>query len=155
MELAGRVPTVAQVVLWQPALAGADVLTQFLRLKTAAGLTGSGDPADTQDNLRARLVGGESVEIAGYELTPELYAAIRSRQLVDLVPDRPLVVDWFHLARQPAAQVPEAIAAAAARVAARGATVRAHAVQGDAFWSTVEIAVCDQLVAETVACLTR
>lgn len=154
MELAGIIPTIAQLLLWQPALAGTDVLTQFIRLKTAAGLTGSGDPADTQDNIRARLTGGEAVEIAGYELTPELYAAIRSRQLVDLVPDRPLQVDWFHLARQPAEQVPEAMAAAAARVAARGAAVRTHAVQGDAFWSTVEISECDQLVAETVACLT-
>lgn len=155
MELAGMVPDVAQLLLWQPALAGADVLTQFLRLKTAAGLTGSGDPADTQENIRARLAGGESVEIAGYELTPELYAAIGSRQLIDLVPGRPLRVDWFHLTRQPAEQVPDAIAAAAARLAARGPTVQTHAVQGDAFWATVEIAVCDDLVARTVACLTR
>ena len=153
MELSGIVPTVAQALLWQPSLAGADVLTQFLRLKTAAGLTGSGDPADTQVNIRARLAGGESVEIAGYELTPELYAAIGSLKLIDLVPDRPLRVDWFHLARQPAEQVPDTIAAAAAQVSARGATVQTHAVQGDAFWSTVEIAVCDDLVARTVACL--
>ena len=126
MELSGMVPTVTQALLWQPALAGADVLTQFLRLKTAAGLTGSGDPADTQDNIRARLARGESVEIAGYELTPELYAAIGSLKLVDLVPEQPLRVDWFHLARQPAEQVPDTIAAAAAVVAARGATVRTH-----------------------------
>ncbi|MDP2326243.1 MAG: hydrolase 2, exosortase A system-associated [Gammaproteobacteria bacterium] len=150
-DLAGRIPTVRQLLLWQPALAGADVLTQFLRLKTAASLTGGGETGDSLENIRARLTRGEAIEVAGYELTAELYATIQSRQLADLMPDRPITVDWFHLARQPGATVPGPIAVAAGRLAARGAAVRTHSVQGDAFWSTAEIAVCEELVALTVA----
>ena len=151
MELAGRLATVRQLLLWQPALSGADVLTQFLRLRTAAGLTGGGEARETQDSLRARLGNGEALEIAGYELSPELYAAIHGRQLASLVPDRPVSIDWFHLVRQAGATVPEAVAAAAGTLAARGAAVQTHAVPGDAFWSTAEIAVCDALVAMTAA----
>ena len=151
MEFAAGLPTVRQLLLWQPVLSGADVLTQFLRLRTAAGLTGGGDAKETQESLRARLRNGEVVEIAGYELTPELYAAIQDRQLASLMPGRPVRIDWFHLVRQAGATVPEAIAAAADTLAARGAAVETHALQGDAFWSTAEIAVCDALVAMTVA----
>lgn len=155
MELASRLPTVQHLLLWQPALSGSDVLTQFLRLRTAAGLTGAGNAKDTQESLRARLTQGETLEIAGYELAPELYAELQGRQLVSLVPDRRIRIDWFHLVRQPDAPVPEAIAMAAGTLAARGAAVQTHAVQGDAFWSTTEIAVCDRLLAQTVACLSN
>jgi hypothetical protein len=89
------------------------------------------------------------VEVAGYELVSELYTSIQGRQLADLVPGRALAVDWFHVSRQPAAAVPEPIAAGAGRLATAGATVNTHVVQGDAFWSTVEIAVCEELVGLT------
>ncbi|MBL8201864.1 MAG: hydrolase 2, exosortase A system-associated [Chromatiales bacterium] len=151
MELTGQLATVRQLLLWQPALSGADVLTQFLRLRTAAGLTGGGEAKETQESLRARLAAGEPVEVAGYDLTPELYGALNGRHLASLLPDRPLSIDWFHLVRQAGAPVPEAIGVAAGTLAARGAAVQTHAVQGDAFWSTAEIAVCDALVAMTVA----
>lgn len=153
MELAQRVPTVRQLLLWQPALAGSEVLTQFLRLRTAAGLTGGVVAKETQESLRSRLLQGETLEIAGYDLTPELYAGLHSRQLASLVPDRGIRIDWFHMVRQPDAAVPEAILAAAGTLAARGAAVATHGVYGDPFWSTAEIAVCDQLLDRTVACL--
>lgn len=153
MELAQRVATVRHLLLWQPALAGSDVLTQFLRLRTVAGLTGGVEAKETQESLRRRLIQGETLEIAGYELTPELYAGVHSRQLASLVPARQVRIDWFHMVRQPDAPVPEAILAAAATLGARGAAVQTHGVPGDPFWSTAEIAVCDRLLARTVACL--
>jgi len=151
MELAHRVPSIRQLLLWQPAVSGADALTQFLRLKTAAGLTGSGDAGETLDSIRRRLGDGEPVEIAGYELAPELYAAIHTRRLAELVPPAPPAVEWFHVSRQPASRLPDALASVAGKLAALGCAVQTHVVQGDAFWSTTEIAVCEELVALTAA----
>lgn len=152
-DLAARHEPIRHVVLWQPALSGADVLSQFLRLKTAAALTGSGGAGDSVEAIRAQLTGGEAVEIAGYELTAELYSAIGAIRLPELFPARGLTVDWFHLVRQADGQVPAAIVAAASKLAERGTAVQTHAVHGDAFWSTAEIAVCEALVEQTVACL--
>lgn len=150
-DLAGRLATIKHLLLWQPAPSGADVLTQFLRLKTAAGLTGGGQSGDTLERIRSRLTGGEVVEIAGYELAPELYTALNRLDLARLMPERTMKVDWFHLVRQHHLPVPEAIARVAASLAVHGAMVRTHAVPGDAFWSTAEIAECEELLAVTVA----
>jgi len=151
LELATSLTAVQQVLLWQPALAGNDVLTQFLRLRTAAGLTGGGGPAETVEGLKARLAGGESVEVAGYDLAPELCAALGGLSLVALAPPRPLGIEWFHLTRQSAPALPPPIAAAADRLAAGGARVTTTLVTADAFWSTTEIAVSTELVDRTVA----
>ncbi len=153
MELARELPPVERLVLWNPAQSGTEVLTQFLRLRTAAALTGGSGAGESLESLRGRLEAGEALEIAGFELAPQLYAAVRDRQLASLLPTRPPPIDWFHLVRNPGAAVPEAIEAAAGRLRAAGAVTRTVAVQGDAFWSTTEIAVCDALVGLTVAAL--
>jgi len=150
MEAAAGLAMVRHLLLWQPVLSGADVLTQFLRLRTAAGLTGGGEARETLESLRTQLANGAAIEVAGYELTPGLYGALQDRRIASLLPDRPLRIDWFHVARQAGAPVPEAITAAAGGLASRGAAVQTHVLQGDAFWSTAEIAVCDALVALTV-----
>ncbi|MEO8223793.1 MAG: hydrolase 2, exosortase A system-associated, partial [Gammaproteobacteria bacterium] len=118
-----------------------------------AALTGGGAAGETLESLRSRLEQGEALEVAGYELASELDAALRRRQLAALLPSFPLAIDWFHLVRQDGAEVPAAISAAAGRLKIPGGTSRVHAVRGDAFWATTEIAICADLVELTVACL--
>lgn len=151
MELAREMSALQRLLLWQPAQSGTDVLNQFLRLRTAAAVTGGGEAGESAESLRKRLEQGEALEIAGYELAPALYTALLGRQLAALLPSRPIGIDWYHLVRHDGARVPDAIASAVSRLGAGGATARVHAVHGDAFWSTTEIAVCDPLVALTVA----
>ncbi|MEO8443857.1 MAG: hydrolase 2, exosortase A system-associated [Gammaproteobacteria bacterium] len=153
MEMARELPSLRRLLLWQPAQSGTDVLTQFLRLRTAAALTGGGEAGETLESLRTRLEQGEALEVAGYELPSELYSAVRRRQLAELLPPSPLVIDWFHLVRQDGVQLPVAIGAAAERLRVPGGTSRTHTVRGDAFWATAEIASCVELVELTVACL--
>jgi exosortase A-associated hydrolase 2 len=66
-----------KLLLCQPVLAGSAYLTQFLRLKLANEMLGGeqGASAGTQ-GLRAKLAEGSSLEIAGYELAPQLAQAI-------------------------------------------------------------------------------
>lgn len=89
--------SIAALLLWQPVLHGALFLTQFLRMRLTADMLGfdgkkSGDTA----TLRAKLVAGEPVEVAGYELAPEMAAAIDSIDVASWQP--PMVpVHWFEL----------------------------------------------------------
>lgn len=160
-DLARQLPAVDRLLFWQPALTGADVLNQFLRLRMAAALVGKGDDAgkpaasETAASLRARLEAGESLEIAGYTLSPALYRSVSGLELAQCLPARPLTIDWFHLVRGPETAVPAAITMAAQRLGTSGTSIRLRAARGDAFWATTEIAVCEELIGLTAAGLSN
>lgn len=137
-----------RVVLWQPTVNGAVALTQFLRLRMAAGLRQQGSAADTPAGLRERLAGGSSVEVAGYELAPELCAALDALRIDVLAPPAQVPVSWFEIATS-AARILPASSAVIAAWQAKGCQVTAHVVPGEQFWSVPEIAVVEPLLERT------
>lgn len=136
-------------IFWQPQPAGSQALQQFLRLRVAQQAFGSSAHAraGTQD-LRAALVRGEALEVAGYVLAPGLALGLDAANLslpahaarvawVEIVPDadtavRPvaqkLVGDWRN----------------------SGVDATLHSVQGPAFWQTQEIEESQALIDATV-----
>lgn len=133
--------------LWQPVTSGEVHLTQFLRISTAAEILAPGS-AGGGKSLRARLAQGETLEVAGYDLTPTLAGQIDSLRLANVLP-KTHSVEWFEVAA-----TPDAIIAAGSRAVIEkwrecGIDVREHVVCGDAFWSTVEITDCPQLIDAT------
>lgn len=131
-------PPLAGILLWQPALSGARHLTQFLRLRLAGAMLADAGQGGGTQGLRAALHGGEVLEIAGYDLAPELAAALDAlAPLEALAP--PCPVDWIEAVA--AAQQEPAPAAARAAGAWRegGADLRLHAVPCAPFWATHEI----------------
>lgn len=141
------------ILLWNPVLKGQVFVTQFLRLRMAADLANSAGGVDTQQ-LRAALQQGESVEVAGYDLAPELVLPMEALDL-QVLPPRPGVrVDWFELAGENRPISP----ASAKLVEAWRATdvdVDIHQVVGDAFWSTPEITLAPDLLDATTQALGR
>lgn len=129
----------ARLLLWQPALGGPACLTQFLRLRLAGELlqdgpaTGGGTEA-----LRARLRAGEPLEIAGYELHPELALALDAVEASKLPAPR-CPVDWLELVAGSGRAVPPAAARLAAAWSAQGAELRQQALPGPQFWTAQEI----------------
>lgn len=147
----GAAPAPAHLLLWQPVTNGAQFLTQFLRLRTAAAmLDGGADGASTTAAARAALAAGETLEVAGYLLAPALAAALEG---LDGTPPPPagIRVHWFEMVAD--AQRPLSPAAAALGGAWRGQGVdlTQKAVPGPAFWHTQEIHESAALVAATVA----
>lgn len=134
-----------RLVLWQPVIAGRQFLSQFLRLRLASEMLEGG--AATSE-LRAELAPGPPLEIAGYELHAQLAAEIERRELAVMQP-AVTRVDWL--------EVGAAIRPGSQRVIERwkatGLDVRASAVPGDPFWSTVEIAECPALLDATTGAL--
>lgn len=145
-----------RVLYWQPSLSGDAVLTQFLRLRTAAGVTKGGGVKETPKTLVAALESGETIEVAGYALTPALALPLRAARLGGADTGRGYAgkrIDWIEVSvSEPAALLP-ASEARIAELREAGTAVEARSVPGVGFWMTQEIDEASGLVAATVAAL--
>lgn len=139
---------IERLVLWQPVTSGEQFLSQFLRLRLAAEMLDGGAATSASGELRAQLAQGRTLEIAGYDLHPDLAAAIERVQLAALRPAARRI-DWFEVAAEAAASVRPGSQRVAERWRAQGMDVRAASVAGEAFWSTIEISECPALLDAT------
>jgi len=125
-----------RLLLWQPVTSGKNFLNQFLRIRLAADLTGHSPRGETTKTLRARLAEGETLEIAGYGLTPAMAAAIEAADMAR--PPPPLPVFWHEVAGNEAREP----AAGSRRVIERwrdaGVPVTTQVVAGPPFWTLQE-----------------
>ncbi|MFL6631192.1 MAG: hydrolase 2, exosortase A system-associated [Massilia sp.] len=140
----------APMLLWQPVASGSTYLTQFLRLRTAGAMLGEDAAAQSGTKaLRAALQAGETLEIAGYDLTPELARAIDALPAPDALTP-PVPVHWFEVLGAPG----QAPGPAAARIKAawegRGTHLHVHTVTGSPFWATTAVSTCPALLDATV-----
>ena len=143
---------VRSLTLIHPVLDGRQQLTQMLRLRLAAGLMGGGEK-ETAAELKQRLSTGESLEIAGYRLSPTLAAGLEALALTE---DPPAVVEALHWI-ECVAEEGRTLMPASQRVLdtweALGTGAEASTVTCDAFWGTQEIARCPALVNHVARCL--
>jgi exosortase A-associated hydrolase 2 len=148
----GRIPTVESTVLWQPALDGSNHLAQFLRLRTAAAMF-SASGRESVAELRSRLACGESIEVAGYDLSGELAADLeRIRPPAAHVPELG-AVHWMELVRSPDSGIPASQAAVMDCMRGSGGHITAHVFVGEPFWATVEIARIPEMIHATAHCI--
>lgn len=137
-------------VLWQPVVNGAVFLRQFLRLKVADQMLAGGRARSGTRELREALAAGERLEIAGYELSPALAAAMDRLSLLDLAPERG-PVHWFEVA----AHSERALSPAGQRVIdawrSRGIETFTRTISGEPFWTTQEITLCPELLGATAS----
>lgn len=140
------------VLLWQPVLSGSQHMTQFLRLKLAGeALAGAADRGSTQA-LREAASRGESIEVAGYALSPAMVLGLD--KAVFRLPATVARVVWAEVS---SAEAPSLIPVSRQHVTnleAAGVAVAAFAVRGPAFWQTVEIEEAPELVSATLEQLT-
>lgn len=136
----------ASLLMWQPVISGAQFMTQFLRLRLGSEMLSGAAPGAGTEELRAQLTAGKALEIAGYELAPELASAIERLALAGLAPMN-VPARWFEVNAE--ATPSPALQRAAQAWSAAGAEVHMHAVRGEPFWSTVEITECAELIAAT------
>ncbi len=153
LDLAADIATCRQVVLWQPALSGEQVITQFLRLRTMAGLTADASNRESVADLVSTLQAGETVEVAGYDISPTLYRGLLEPRLTARPPGPGVAVHWFAISAMDAPRLGAGNERAATALAAHGASVATTALHGDTFWSSVETTTCPELVERTAVAL--
>ncbi len=144
----------SRLLLWQPVLDGKAMLRQFLRIRSAATMTG-GAAGETTGALRAQLASGDALEVAGYELSSELAAALDRMRLNDLALGVGSRVDWLELGIEPSERLSPASQRIADAWAAAGVSVLAKTVRGDPFWTLQETTLAPELLAATAVVIGR
>jgi exosortase A-associated hydrolase 2 len=139
-------------VLWQPVLSGEALLTQFLRLRVTSEMMAEGSAKTGVRELRAQLASGESLEIAGYTLSPQLTAPIDGLKLVDKV-SQGQTVQWLEVVPEQGRALPPAAQRVADACQSNGIRLAVQCVPGEPFWNTVETTECPALIAATTAIL--
>ena len=150
VELATQVQATGSI-LWHPVIDGAKALTQFLRLRLAAGMLDG--TQETLARLRAELAAGRAVEVAGYELHPELATALEQARLA--TPPAGAHVNWFELVATPERGLAPSSQQLLAQWREAGVAVSARTVVGEPFWSTQEITSVPALLEATSRSLDR
>jgi exosortase A-associated hydrolase 2 len=143
--------TVASLVLWQPVQSGAIFLTQFLRLRIANDmLAADSEKSGGTKVLREALRAGETLEVAGYHLTPALADAIEALDAASLAVSH-CPVHWVEAVPAEGRPLSPAGAKATAAWEQRGVDLRIHLVVCPPFWATQEITECAALLATTTS----
>ena len=101
-------------------------------------------------SLMAGASAGNSVEVAGYEMSPTLIQQLSDLTLKDAPPKTP--VHWIQLNDNSEVSISPGSTKIIEGWRKAGSAVHAHSVTGPPFWSTVEIAVANDLIEKTTAC---
>jgi len=142
------------LLMWQPVTNGKQHLTQFLRLKAANGMLAESGGAAAMADIRSALQRGETIEVAGYGLSPALAAGMDAAGL-QLRAAYPSPVAMLEVDNAGRLEPSPALAPLVAKWAAAGVPVSAECVAGPAFWQTQEIETAPMLVERSVAVLER
>jgi exosortase A-associated hydrolase 2 len=137
-----------RIILWQPVISGESFLTRFLRLRLANEIlfTDAGIEKNTGTNaMRNSLRAGNPLEVGGYELSPEMAAAIDSLQAAELFVTR-CPVHWFEIVAEPGRSMTATGAKVVTAWKQKAVDVHVHLVPCLPFWATQEISECTELV---------
>ena len=140
-------------VFWQPVLDGERFITQLLRLRVAASMMA--DQKESVTDLRKRFSSGETLEVAGYEISPTLIAAIDRVRLAESLSERLGRVHWMEIVRDAQSPMSPASERFLKNTLEKMPTLTSEIVCGEPFWTTTEIVTLPDLVSRTAEHLAR
>jgi exosortase A-associated hydrolase 2 len=132
------------LLLWQPAMSGAQQVSHLLRQKLASDTVNSSGRLGMRE-LRQRLQAGESIEIAGYSISARLADELEERTF-DVPASFRGRVRWLEITPSTPPRLSPASEAKIGELHSRGLSVDANALTGPGFWQSVEIERCDALI---------
>ena len=147
-EAARHLDTRCNFLFWQPPGTGKTLLQQFLRLQLAADLL-DGKAKGAMETLRQQLAAGSAVEIAGYNLAPQLAAGLEKATLTP--PANGGRVEWMEVSTRTEASISPVSERALTAWRDAGYDVASRVVNGPAFWQTTEIEDAPALIDASVA----
>jgi exosortase A-associated hydrolase 2 len=140
---------IKRLICWQPVLNGDVFVTQFLRLRVAAAMMNSSAPQEKTSDLRTQLLEGQFVEVAGYQLNPDLVRPILALRADQLHLQNLEDVAIFEIVLNVAVPVSASHAQWLAKLHQDGINASLTKVVGDPFWATQEISVAPELIRQT------
>lgn len=134
------------LIAWQPITDGKQYFTQFLRMRIAANMDRTDLPKETTAMMREQLATGQPIEVAGYEIHPELAAALDARKLANFPPPAGTPIAWLEQIA-PGADLPSAAGAKVlAAWEAKGVSAEVKGFEGQAFWQLHERALALDII---------
>ena len=136
---------IESLTLIHPIADGKQQLNQLFRLRLAGGLTGQ-KKSETVADLRHVLDQGESLEIAGYRISPAMADGLQSLALARMELRGVSRINWIELVKKqerPLMPVSQRVIDAWHEA---GRAVVTDTVVCDTFWATQEIAQCPAVV---------
>ena len=152
-EMARTCPDTRGLLLWQPVILGRTLVAQFLRLHTAAQITGAAAPA--AEDPRQRLAQGQSAAVAGYELSPDLVGGLERLDLLQALSGLTCPADWMEIVAPGLQELPPGAQRAIDSLSAAGRRPTAQALAGDPFWSTPEQTLVPALIGRSIETVER
>lgn len=143
------------LVLWQPVLDGKVHLTQFLRVRMAAQLDRPDLPKETTASMRQQLAAGQSVEVAGYEIHPELAKAIDGARLTSHKLASGSHVLWLENVGKDQPEISPSSKNTLLAWETAGVTIDVGTYSGPAFWQVHERVTSPAVIERTSAWLSR
>lgn len=141
------------ILLWQPVLSGTTYLTQLLRLRVANEmLSESKEKNGGTQALRDALKAGETLEIAGYDITPQMAEAIDSLEATTLY-STSSTTHWFEVVSAEGKPMTPASSRVANEWQQHGVDLHTQTVACLPFWATQEISECPELISQTTSLL--
>jgi hypothetical protein len=101
--------------------------------------------------LREKLRTGDAVEVAGYQLSPQLFRSIEELQLVSLGSPSSPTIHWLEVVSTKGSPLPLANQRVFEMWRKSGVPVSITSVVGEAFWATPEITVAPELIHATTS----
>lgn len=150
--LAARLPEAPNLLLWQPVINGQQMLQQFLRLHAAGQWLGEGSKGASPAKA---LATGQSVDIAGYTVTPTLANGMAAARLQATATATPGRLVWLETSTQPEPALGPASTTHLDTWREAGWAVNAQALSGSAFWQTIGTDEAPALIAATLQALTN
>jgi exosortase A-associated hydrolase 2 len=140
-----------RAVFWQPVLEGARALDQFLRIRTAAAAMA--DKQETTAELRLKLNAGECINVAGYEIAPQLAEQLDTLRLTEIVTRGLGVLHWFEVVRSADSTITTPVLNAAKKLGEAGSPPLLRSFVGEPFWASTEIVGVATLVEATATAI--
>jgi exosortase A-associated hydrolase 2 len=136
---------IRRLTLIHPVAQGQQQFNQLLRLRLASGLMGQ-KASETASDLRGRLDSGETLEIAGYAISPSMTQGMQALSLSNLTFASPPAIDWIELVVERDRPIMPASQRVIDAWAKQGVAVSTSTLVCDTFWATQEIAQCPAVV---------
>jgi len=130
---------VDKLICWQPVLNGELFIMQFLRLRIAATMMNKSKTQEKTSDLKLKLVNGQSVEVAGYLLNPELVMPMSSIQAKFLNINNVKQINIFEMVESSEVSENHVTNQWLKQLSDNNNKVSLDVIKGSHFWATQEI----------------
>ncbi|WP_339864209.1 hydrolase 2, exosortase A system-associated [Paremcibacter congregatus] len=138
------------LLLWSPVTNGKRFISQYMRIKLAAEMTGNTTtPSLTMKDLWAQLDQGKSLEIAGYDISPALAYSLNDLTLADVPLAEDTTVLWVENSLTTPAEMSPGSRKIIDQWQTENAKVVTAAVNDVSFWTLQEPEWAEEYIEQT------